>query len=570
MMPRVGSILWRNVGFACVAIVLLYCIVHAFDPPRLNWGDSYSDYNVMTAGRNFQKYGFLKMRLTPVLLDARLVTSADRRLIYTHYPQLPDLMNGVLRTVLRLSDLVQFRLVALAFSFGALFFIYRLIAQYWSRDIAQVSLALWVVNPLWIQHADYLHHGPYAAFFGFGGLYFLARYLADQTRRGLLIASGAFLFLLFFSSYDYWFFVPVLYALATICHYRTLNRRALGLLSILAAFAVAAVIGKFGTNAWALGGVGPLIQDLRFQWMERATSQAVNMSYTSGIWPTIVGRVERCFSLLLFPVAMFWLLAPILRRRISALRSGMPNPGLLFLAALPFLLVFIKLWVLQYYPTMLVLPFYAVASGTIVVLLADRHERLLKFAGITLFAALLGNGADEVLRFKKAFFERNAIRTLRAQLDTLSAPGQYILVNHMWDSAYGYYFDRNTVLLALNEPEHLDEALAYYTDPRRTRVAPPTGAIFVQHKHLADELFDKGFYYVLAREGLWQEWANPERYHARINAFINQRDSALVARVARVGRKVYDSDFYALWVIQPGAKPLSARGVETPAPSHRN
>ena len=36
-------------------------------------------------------------------------------------------MNGVLRTVFRLSDLAQFRLVALAFSFAALWFIYRLL-----------------------------------------------------------------------------------------------------------------------------------------------------------------------------------------------------------------------------------------------------------------------------------------------------------------------------------------------------------------------------------------------------------------------------------------------------------
>ncbi len=38
---------WHHIGFVCVAVVLLYCIVHAFDPPRVNWGDSNSDYNVM-------------------------------------------------------------------------------------------------------------------------------------------------------------------------------------------------------------------------------------------------------------------------------------------------------------------------------------------------------------------------------------------------------------------------------------------------------------------------------------------------------------------------------------------
>jgi hypothetical protein len=566
---RLASALWHNIGFVCTATVLIFSFAHAFDPPRLNWGDSYSDYNVMTAGRNFQKYGFVRMKLTPVLLDASLVTSADRRLYYTHYPQLPDLMNGVLRTVFRLSTLTQFRLVALGFSFGALFFVYQLLLSYWSRNTAQVALALWVVNPLWVQHADYLHHSPYASFFGFGGLYFLVQYLSDQRRRGQLVASGLFLFLLFLSSYDYWFFIPLLYAFVTVGHYRTVNKRSIGILVFLATFALAAVLFKFGTNAWVLGGVGPLVADLRFQWLERATSQAVQMSYTSAIWPTIAGRVERCFSLLLFPVATFWLLVPFLRRRFPRLSPGEPNPGLLFLAALPFLWVFVTLWVLQYYPTLLVLPFYAVACGSMVVALLGSQQRLLRATGVTLFIALLANSADEVLTFKKAYFERDAIRTLRAQLDTLSVPGQYILVNHMWDSAYGYYFDRNTVLLALNEPARMGQALAYYTDPRRARVAPPSGAIFVQHKHLTNELFDKGFYYVLARAGMWEEWANPERYQTRINTFINERDSMMVADVSRIGRKVYDSDFYALWVIAPRPQPVTT-GAETPAPSPRN
>jgi hypothetical protein len=294
------------------------------------------------------------------------------------------------------------------------------------------------------------------------------------------------------------------------------------------------------------------------------------MSYTSGIWPTIVGRVERCFSLLLFPVSLFWLAVPFMRRRLPALDRHWPNPGWLLIAAVPFLCVFIKLWVLQYYPTMLVLPFYAVACAALIVLLAGSDRRLMRVAGAALFLALLGNSIDEIVRFKKAFFDRNAISTLKAQLDRLSVPGQYVMVNHMWDSAYGYYFDRNTVLLAINPTSRMDEALAYYTDARRSRVAPATGAIFVQHKHLADELYDKGFYYLLAREGMWDEWADPERYRTRIDGVINARDSALVAKVSRLGRRVYDSDFYAIWVIPPHPAGVTASSGETPVPFHRN
>ena len=82
--------------------MLAYCLVHAFDPPRLNWGDSASDYNVMTSGRNFAKYGFLHLRLTPFVLDPAYMTNADSAMVYTHYPQLPDLMNGLERTSVRI------------------------------------------------------------------------------------------------------------------------------------------------------------------------------------------------------------------------------------------------------------------------------------------------------------------------------------------------------------------------------------------------------------------------------------------------------------------------------------
>ena len=39
--------------------------------------------------------------------------------------------------------------------------------------------------------------------------------------------------------------------------------------------------------------------------------------------------------------------------------------------------------------------------------------------------------------------------------------------------------------------------------------APPQRTVFVQHKRLADELFDKGYYYLFARYRLWELWANP-------------------------------------------------------------
>jgi len=559
-MERFARTAWKNIGFLCAAAVLIYCVVHAFDPPRLNWGDSMSDYNVMTSGRNFQKYGFLNLHLTPLLMDPAYTRSFEPLFVYTHYPQLPDLMNGVLRVFFGMETLTQFRFIALAFSFSALFFIYRLLEHYWGRPTAQMGLALWVVNPLWIQHADYLHHAPYAAFFGFGSIYFLTRSL-NESRRGLLVASGVFLFFTVLASYDYWFFAPILLALATMAYYRTIVSWAVVRpLAVLALFAIAGLAFKLGTNAWALGGFDAWLHDLRFQFAERATDKVTRTSYQRGIVPTAYGRTERYFTILLIPIALFWALVPVLRRRwkthfVNA-AAALPNPWMLFIAAVPFLYLFVEIWVAQYYPGLLVLPFYAVATAALIaVLLSNATTR---FLGAFLFAALLLNSVYENSRFKKAYLELNTIRAMSAQLDSVAGPGQQLLINHVFDAAYRYYFNRNTLAAALFPPRVADVGLESYADVRRhPRSAGPEGAIFVQHKQVKDELYDKGYYYILGRLRLWTLWGNPEKHREFVDELITERDSTLMAHVNRLGVKLYDAPTYAIWRILP---PTTASG----------
>jgi hypothetical protein len=549
---------WDNIGFVFIALALMFCLAHAFDPPRLNWGDSGSDFNVMGAGRNFQNHGFLGMRLTPHLLDPSVMTQEhDRVFIYTHYPQLPDLMNGVLRVVFRMDDLVQFRFVALAFSFAALFFIYQLIVAYWSRRTAQIGTALWVANPFWIQHADYLHHIPYGAFFGFGSVYFLVRYLRDDRRHVLLAVSGVFLFLTFLSSYDWWFFGPLLLAMVTLDHYRGLFRpQPMRVLGVLAGCAALAIAFKLATNAWALGGLDAWIQDIRFQFTERATDKITRTNYREGIWPTLYGRVERFFTLLLFPVAAFWAAFPVVRRRwgnvLPRFDGRIVNPGLLMLAALPFLFLFTEIWIAQYYPGMLVVPFYAVGSAAIAVLLWDSGQRAARIIAIVFVGALLANSVDENVTFKAAFFDKAAIATLGAQLATLSPPDKEVLVNHVFDAQYRYYFNRKIVAMALIPPGVADQAFESFANVRtHPRTSTAEGAVFVQHKHIVNEMYDKGYYYILSRYHLWPAWGNPRSHRAFIDGLMIERDSTLMAKVAKVGTKLYETDYYSIWRIPP-------------------
>ena len=578
---RAGRYAADHIGFISVALVALFCIVHAFDPPRLNWGDSGSDYNIMESGRNFQKYGFLTLRLTPFVLDPAVMTQYDRAMMYTHYPQLPDLMNGVLRVVFRLSDLVQFRFVALGFSFAALFFIYGLIVRYWSRQTGQIALALWVVNPLWIQHADYLHHGPYGAFFGFGALYFLVRFLRED-RRGFLAAAGVFTFFMICASYDWWFFGPLLIGGAAIEHYRSLiYPRGVRVLLLLAGCVLAAVAAKFATNIWALGFHGWL-NDLRFQYVERATDQITRTTYQNGVIAVLIGRVNRFFTPLLFPIAALWLLIGLrvirprfVRAVATTLRQPLVNPLWLLAASLPFFILFTELWVGQYYPGLMMIPFYAVSSAAVAALLLNAPQRGVRVIGGVLVLGLVANSVDEVVAFKPAFFPLAAIQSLRVQLDKESPYGKHVLVNHVFGEVYRYYFQRDIIALTTLPPGMAPTFLPSLANPVvNPRSGTPNGAIFVQHKHVVDELYDKGYYYFLARDArilslehrdprvLWELWANPRPNRAILDSVMRSRDSVLGANAARVGKKLYDNDFYTMWRIPVSAGDTAT--VETP------
>jgi hypothetical protein len=546
---------WRNIGLIATGVVLVYCVVRAFDPPRLNWGDPNTDYNVMIAGRNFATHGFLNLRLTPNLLDRSVMTSADSDMVYTHYPQLADVMNGALRTVFGMTDFVQFRFVALALSFGAMWFVYRLISTYWSRQTGQIAIALWVTNPLWIQHADYLHHRPYGAFFGFGSVYFLTRSFSGGHRGAHFFTAGVFLFLTYLSSYNYWIFTPLLLAAVTVGQCRgVLSKPVVRTLGTLAVFAVLAILCKIATNIWALNGVAAFLRDLRYQYLLRATNSVAVTNYRPGIWPVFEGRVERFFTLSLFAVALFWAVFPLIKRRwggtSSALRQVAVNPIVLLVAALPFLLIFTEMLVHQYYPMLLLLPFYAIGCAAIITLL-EAGAPLLRFVGRAYFAALLATSLFETASFKLAFFDEQAIRSLRAQLDARLPVGRHVLVNYGLDAAYRYHFDRRIADPLINRPPfRIEAAIAYFSEPGQSPFNDPNGAILVQHKHLTDEMFDKGYGWILARSGLWDALANPPRYHRFIDSLIVERDSAITAEATRHGDRLYENDFFVLWRIR--------------------
>jgi hypothetical protein len=542
--------LWTHAAHGIALVVLLYCITQTFDPPRLNWGDQNSDYNIMTSGENFARVGFVALRFTPVVLSPHYHPGGEPPQFYTHYPPLPDLANGLWR-VLGMTELYEFRWMALAFSFGALFFFHPLVRHYWSKPVADLSLVLWVVNPLWLQHVDYLHHYPYCWFFGFGCLYWLHRYFQRGQKRYVAFSS-LFLFLAYMSSYDYWFFVPLLVALMTWRHVGTIgSRRYWGIVSLIGAGAVLALVAKLGLAAWALGGWDAALNDVIYQFHERSTDRITHTGFQAGALITIVLRIYRFYTPVFGPVLLFAILFPSLNRLLFR-KHGIDstiyrnNPAVLFLVALPFVFCFMELFVGQYYPALQLLPAYTASSACFIVWLFQFRRRITRVAAIACLALILAHVGLEMTVLKKAFISYQTIASLRKELDAATPAGRMVLTNHDFGGLYRYYFDRKIDGVILQTPDVFIRVLVRNTD------GP---VIFVEHKNIEAQLFDKTHYIIFARFAKWEWFGDPVKYRNIIAQAINLQNEQLMEAVAKVGRRISDHEEYALWLI-PQYEPL--------------
>ena len=238
------------------------------------------------------------------------------------------------------------------------------------------------------------------------------------------------------------------------------------------------------------------------------------------------------------------------------------NPIVLLLIALPFLALFVEIWVGQYYPTVLVIPFYAVAGAVSAILLIESTSRLSRLAGAIMIGWMIANSVEENLSFPVAYFDPAAIATLGPQLDSVSPPDIEVLVNHVFDAPYRYYFERRTMTTVLMPRGAGEQILSYIADSTKDpNRSTGRGAILVQHKRVADELYDKGLYHVLAKVRAWTLWGNPREYRDEIRRFVTSNDSLLVAAAARTGRKLYETDFYTVWRIDPPSRGIGQDGL---------
>lgn len=138
--PRaVAAVAWIEVHLAHLAVLFAAAFLFGTrtQPVRTNWGDSWSDLNVQTSGRYFAETGFISNRFTPICdVGPRRAESLQ----YTHYPPLPDLINGLQQTLFGPVDIATYRILADLFALGSLFFFHRVVRSLWG-PAPQVTLS---------------------------------------------------------------------------------------------------------------------------------------------------------------------------------------------------------------------------------------------------------------------------------------------------------------------------------------------------------------------------------------------------------------------------------------------
>lgn len=408
-------------------------LLTAAQPLRLNWGDPWSDLDILNAGRFFARHGFVATRFTPII-DVEPLTAESYR--YVHYPPLAEIVNGAVQA-LGTDSLFLFRLMAIALSAVGLFLFHRFVRLIWGSRAALFATVLFAGNALWLRYADCIHGHPWHIATGFAALAAAAAWLRGG-RRWLLAGVAGSIALCFFASYDYFFFLPLMAVLLPgLAGVRLFDRRSLALIGAAGAGVVLGLLIKFSLVVWALGWHG-FVEDLKFQFYERATA-TYSYSYRHEMLSTSLMRIYRFFSPVAFVVLLVSLAAaiPAVRRRLK-LPLG---PIALLVAGVPFIVVLSQLSIEQYHPWLSLLPFFAVAGGVLAVRALETGSRLLRAGTAGLIAVALFWSTRDVAAMPRMFTPEADLKAAAAV--TQDSPSPYIFSNIYFSPIFRHYFNRH-------------------------------------------------------------------------------------------------------------------------------
>jgi hypothetical protein len=523
---------------------LLFAAVFLFatrtEPLRVSWGDPWSDCNVQASGGHFAREGFFALAFTPIV---DIAPFTERSLQYTHYPPLPDIVNGVQQSLFGPLDLAQYRILADILSLLSLVFFFRFIRRLYGPTVAAWAIPLMTTSLLWLQYADTIHHVPLYNFFGFLALDKLSQWLVEPRRRTLVI-GGVAAAVCAFASYDYVFFLPVMVVASVwLLGKRLRDRDTWPVLCALVAGLVGSFLFKSALVVWAVGPV-EFLHDLLFQFHERATSKA-SMSYSAGMHLVAFGRVWRFFGPVLL-VALALMLHALWRRRRGEPAFLSPAPLLLLAAGLPFCVIFSQLFVEQYHPTLQFVPFYAVACATLITTLRGHQKRWVRIVGLGVFGFLLVWQAREFVRLPKAFLSTSELAEVGDFLKKHDRRN-FVVSNLGIDAPGRTYWNRYVIGAPMQRHEVPAFFSSLFTD------FGPAPIYFVELHDAEDFVMDKLLFAFLwgQKKYAWvaQPWLHKKRWYPKIAASNHE----IVLGINDIGVLELATPNYRVYRVDPGA-----------------
>lgn len=527
----------RRVCLTLIAISFGWLVATAWQPIRLNWGDPWSDIDIMTAGRFMANDGFIATRFTPIV-DIEPLDEHSYR--YVHYPPLAEIINGGVQKVTGSDSLTMFRLLFIGFSALSVLFLFRYVRRIWGERVAWIAAAVFATNSLWLKYADCIHSHPLHLMTGFGALAWLTRWIDHRRRRDLAIFLG-WCAAAFMSSYDYYLFLPIMViATPRLMGHRFRSRLTLQVMALGALGCGAGLALKCGLAIWALGWPG-FVEDLHFQFLERATG---SLSQIVKHFPAILFfRHYRFFS----PVFYVVLGVGVASLFVPRLRpyAGKPAPWILLGAGLAFIVAMRQLFCEQYHVSLSLLPWFAVASAVIFVRAVEHRVG----AALAIGAALLCYGwhVKEVATFHYAFLDPQELVPVRAELDKNDPHGVFLYSTLSYTPSFRYSLNRHMISIDWVEPDQL--ASYFESETRDLGGHAPYFVHYEPYGAAAEDPKVTVFYTGVFHKMWWLRdpwWSRPDRQR-----LLRARVDRQLAVVAAVADKVLVSGAFTLYRIDP-------------------
>lgn len=251
-----------KLAFLILSVLFILIAVCRINFPELNHGDEFADANVLNAGENFIRLGFINCKFLPVFAPN---LNSPSGAAYTHYPALSENINGFLRVIFRTDSLYFFRVVSLFCSFLNLLFWYFFIKLFTNNPlIALVSAVLYVSNPLFIFGVDSLHEACYSELLRSLIFFILIVLTISQKRKKVIFF---FLWILVFLgsliTFEYIIYLCLFFTLFKIFFNDQLNNKLRWRDVLVLFFApVAGFLLHFLQNVWYFGSYLLAFQDL--------------------------------------------------------------------------------------------------------------------------------------------------------------------------------------------------------------------------------------------------------------------------------------------------------------------